>query len=98
MSNKHSAEEARTGTDLVPVKFSRLTRRGILLGLSATQLATLAVGVLSLVGAFYAGGMLIAYTAPIWVSSIVLTWMPVAGRPVVEWVPVAAWWLWRTTG
>jgi len=75
-----------------------LTRRGILLGLSATQLATLAVGVLSLVGAFYAGGMLIAYTAPIWVSSIVLTWMPVAGRPVVEWVPVAAWWLWRTTG
>ena len=31
MSNKHSAEEARTGTDLVPVKFSRLTRRGVLL-------------------------------------------------------------------
>lgn len=99
MSSKHSAEEARPGTDLVPVKFSRLTRRGVLLGLSATQLATLAVGVLSLVGAFYAGGgMLIAYTAPIWVSSIVLTWMPVAGRPVVEWVPVAAWWLWRSTG
>ena len=71
MSNKHSAEEARTGTDLVPVKFSRLTRRGILLGLSATQLATLAVGVLSLVGAFYAGGMLIAYTAPIWVLSLI---------------------------
>ncbi|VEW14176.1 Type IV secretory pathway, VirB4 components [Brevibacterium casei] len=99
MSSKHSSEEQGTGTDLVPVKFSRLTRRGVLLGLSATQLATLGVGVLTLVGAFYAGGgMLIVYTAPVWVLSIVLTWMPIAGRPVVEWVPVACWWLWRSSG
>nr|WP_243752427.1 PrgI family protein [Leucobacter weissii] len=84
---------------MVPVKFSRLTRRGILLGLSASQLVTLGIGVLALVGAFYAGGgMLIAYTAPVWVLSAVLTWMPIAGRPVVEWIPVAGWWLWRTTG
>lgn len=87
------------GTELVPVKFSRLTRRGILLGLSASQLVTLGIGVLALVGAFYAGGgLLIAYTAPVWLSSIVLTWTPIAGRPIVEWIPVAGWWAWRTTG
>jgi hypothetical protein len=55
--------------------------------------------VLTLVAAFYAGGgMLIAATAPVWVLSAVLTWMPIAGRPIVEWLPVAGWWLWRTTG
>lgn len=65
MSTKHSTENTGPGTELVPVKFSRLTRRGILLGLSASQLVTLGLGVLALVGAFYAGGgMLIAYTAP----------------------------------
>lgn len=99
MSTKHSTEDTGPGTELVPVKFSRLTRRGILLGLSAAQLVTLGIGVLALVGAFYAGGgILIAYTAPVWVLSAVLTWMPIAGRPVVEWIPVAGWWLWRTTG
>lgn len=99
MSTKHSTENTGPGTELVPVKFSRLTRRGILLGLSASQLVTLGVGVLALVGAFYAGGgILIAYTAPVWVLSAVLTWMPIGGRPVVEWLPVAGWWLWRTTG
>src|SRR5699024_11125094 len=40
---------------------------------------------------------LLAYTAPIWVLATALTWIPVAGRPAVEWLPVAFWWLWRTT-
>ena len=87
------------GSDLVPVKFSRLTRRGILLGLSLSQLVTLGVGIATLVWAFYAGGgMLIALTAPIWVLSAALTWIPLAGRPIVEWVPVGFWWIWKTTG
>ncbi|MEJ1092564.1 SCO6880 family protein [Microbacterium istanbulense] len=99
MSTKHNNDTTNTGAELVPVKFSRLTRRGILLGLSASQLVTLGIGVLALVGAFYAGGgRLIAYTAPVWAVSAVLTWMPIAGRPAVEWVPVAGWWLWRSTG
>ena len=85
------------GSDLVPVKFSRLTRRGILLGLSLSQLVTLGVGIATLVWAFYAGGgMLIALTAPIWVLSAALTWIPLAGRPIVEWVPVGCWWIWKT--
>ncbi|MGO0577331.1 SCO6880 family protein [Ornithinimicrobium panacihumi] len=86
------------GSELVPVKFSRLARRGILLGLSLAQLVTLAVGILAFVGALYAGGgILMAYTAPVWALSIALTWIPVAGRPMVEWLPVACWWLYRTT-
>ncbi|MDR5713022.1 SCO6880 family protein [Nesterenkonia flava] len=95
------SETTSTGSsvELVPVKFSRLTRRGILLGLSLTQLITLGVGGLSLVGALYAGGgILLAYTAPIWVLAAALTWIPVAGRPAVEWLPVCFWWVWRTTG
>ncbi len=98
MSAKQT-EPAGSSGELVPVKFSRLTRRGVLLGLSLAQLITLATGVLSVVGALYAGGgILLAYTAPIWVIAAALTWIPVAGRPAVEWLPVACWWLWRTTG
>lgn len=83
-------QNQRSTGDLAPVKFSRLTRRGILFGLSLTQLITLAVGGATLIAAFYAGGgMLLAYTAPVWVLSAALTWIPVAGRPVVEWLPVA---------
>ncbi|GAA1491024.1 SCO6880 family protein [Brachybacterium sacelli] len=91
--------ERTVSSELVPVKFSRLTRRGILLGLSLAQLITLAIGILAIVGALYAGGgILLAYTAPVWVPAAALTWIPIAGRPAVEWLPVAFWWLWRTTG
>ena len=98
MSNTETARE-RNGGELVPVKFSRLTRRGILLGLSLSQLVTLGVGGASLVAAFYGGGgALFVITAPIWVLAAAITWIPVAGRPLVEWLPVACWWLWRKTG
>src|SRR5690625_2598947 len=93
-----SSEITSRSVELEPVKFSRLSRRGIILSLSTTQLVTLGIGILTLVAAFYAGGgLLIAYTAPIWVLSAALTWIPVAGRPVVEWLPVVAWWGWRAT-
>ena len=55
------------------VQFSRLTRRGILLGLSLPQLIVLAIAVLTVVGALYTGGgMLLAWTAPIWLLSAAL--------------------------
>jgi len=74
-------QNQRSTGDLVPVKFSRLTRRGVLLGLSLTQLITLAIGGATLIGAFYTGGgMLLAYTAPIWVLAAALTWIPIAGH------------------
>ena len=85
--------------ELTPVKFSRLTRRGVLLGLSVAQLIVLSIGVLSLVWAFYAGGgALIAFTAPLWVLAAALAWVPIARRPTVEWIPVAFWWIWKSTG
>jgi ABC-type nickel/cobalt efflux system permease component RcnA len=94
-----SSSDNAPSTELVPVKFSRLTRRGILLGLSLAQLITLGVALGTVVIAVYAGGgMLVAYTAPIWAASIALTWIPIAGRPLVEWLPVGCWWLWRSTG
>jgi hypothetical protein len=94
-----SSSDNTTSTELVPVKFSRLTRRGILLGLSVSQLTVLAVAVATIVAAVYAGGgMMLAYTAPIWAVCVALTWIPVAGRPLVEWLPVGFWWLWKTTG
>lgn len=86
-------------TQLVPVKFSRLTRRGILLGLSVSQLIALGVALGTVVVAVYSGGgMLLAYTAPVWGACVALTWIPIGGRPLVEWMPVGFWWLWKTTG
>ena len=91
-------DDQRAG-DLIPVKFSRLTRRGILLGLSLSQLVALGIGVTTLVWAFYAGGgMLIAFSAPVWLCAAAVVWIRIAGRPIVEWVPVAFWWMWKTTG
>ena len=85
--------------DLIPVKFSRLTRRGIMLGLSLSQLVALGIGVTTLVWAFYAGGgMLIALSAPVWLCAASVAWIRIAGRPIVEWIPVAFWWMWKTTG
>lgn len=95
MSKNHDAHRAG---DLAPVKFSRLTRRGVLLGLSLAQLVVLGLGVVTLVWAFYAGGgILIALTSPVWLASAVVVWVRVAGRAIVEWVPVFVWWVWKTT-
>lgn len=91
-------DDQRAG-DLIPVKFSRLTRRGLLLGLSLSQLVALGLGVTTLVWAFYAGGgMLIAVSAPVWLCAAAVVWIRIAGRPIVEWIPVAFWWMWKTTG
>lgn len=57
-------EQRSTGSELTPMKFSRLSRRGVLLGLSVAQLITLGIGGLTLLAAFYGGaGMLLAYSA-----------------------------------
>lgn len=94
-----SRTEQQPSTELEPVKFSRLTRRGIILGLSVSQVIAVGIGGASLILAFYmGGGILLAYSAPVWVLSILVTWVRAGGRPLVEWVPVCCWWLWRTTG
>lgn len=94
-----AASAKPTSTDLVPVKFSRLSRRGVLLGLSVSQLITLTFGIVVVVVALYAGGgVLLVYAAPLAVLAGVVTWLPIGGRRLVEWLPVVCWWAWRATG
>ena len=85
--------------DLTPVKFSRLTRRGVLLGLSEPQLVMVGVGALVLVVALYAGGgRSLMYVVPVLAVCAALAFVGVGGRKVVEWLPVVTIWVWRSTG
>lgn len=85
------------GYALAPVQFSRLTRRGIMLGLSLPQLVVLAIAVLTIVAALYTGGgMGLAWTSPIWGGSALLAVIPAGGRKAIEWAPVLARWVART--
>lgn len=87
-----------TGVELSPVRLSRLARRGILLGLSLAQVITLGAGLVVIVGSLYtAGGAGLWWTFPVWGSTLVLAWLPVGGRSVIEWAPVATNWAWRVT-
>jgi len=84
-----------TEFELPPVKFSRLSKRGLLLGLTVTQLACLGVSAVAIIAALYAGGStaFIAST-PIWLTGTVLALVPVGGRKLVDWLPITGiWWL-----
>ncbi|MGX9349410.1 hypothetical protein [Microbacterium sp. KNMS] len=74
--------------ELSPVKFSRLTKRGIILGLSLPQVIAVSVAVAVFVASLYAGGPAALYTAPIWGTALGLAAIPVGGRKLVEWVPI----------
>jgi hypothetical protein len=85
--------------ELAPVKFSRLARRGVLLGLSGPQLAVVGVAAITLVSTLYlGGGILLAYAAPIIVTCAALAWVGIGGRKLIEWLPIVARWVWRSTG
>ncbi|MFF2267423.1 SCO6880 family protein [Cellulosimicrobium cellulans] len=82
---------------LAPVQFSRLAKRGIMLGLSLPQLIVLGIAVLTLVASLYtAGGAGLAWTAPVWATCALLAVVPAGGRKVIEWVPILARWAART--
>lgn len=77
----------------VTVRLSRLSRRGVILGHSGLQVLTLALAVASLiVGLYVGGGTGLLVTGPIWVLAMTAAWLPVAGRPAVEWLPAATVW------
>jgi len=81
---------------LAPVKFSRLTRRGLLLGLSLPQVIVLGVGAAALIGALYtAGGKGLLLAAPVCGLCALLVWLPIAGRKAIEWIPLAGHWALR---
>ena len=90
------ATASSTEFDLSPVKFSRLTRRGIILGLSLPQVISVSVAVLVFVASLYTGGPSALYTAPVWGMALALAVVPVGGRKMIEWVPITLHWMWRT--
>jgi hypothetical protein len=84
---------------LTPVTFSRLSRRGIILGLSLPQVIAVGVAALVFVAALYSDGPVALYTSPIWVGAIAISWIPIGGHKAIEWLPVAGhWWLRATRG
>ncbi len=86
-----------TEYELNPVKFSRLAKRGLLLGLSGPQLICLGAAALSVVIALYlGGGMAIAWVSPIWLAGAVLALVGVGGRKLIDWAPIALRWASRS--
>lgn len=81
--------------DLSPVKFSRLSKRGIILGLSLPQVVALAIAAVTFVISLYTGGTAALYTSPIWLTAVALVWIPVGGRKTIEWVPITLHWAFR---
>lgn len=85
--------------ELAPVKFSRLSRRGVLLGLSGSQLVVVGIGAISLVAALYVGGGgSLLVVMPVLLLCAVLAWVGVGGRRLIEWLPIVTRWLRRSTG
>lgn len=85
----------RSDFELSPVKFSRLTSRGIILGLSLPQVIALAVAAVVFIASLYAGGPAALYSSPLWASALALAIVGVGGRKLIEWVPITTHWLWR---
>ena len=85
-----------TATPATSVRFGRLERRGVLLGLDTGQLTVLAVALVVLVVAEYGVGALgVAVTAPVWGTLVAVALVSVAGRPVTRWLPIVAQWVVR---
>ncbi|MDR3359378.1 MAG: PrgI family protein [Bifidobacteriaceae bacterium] len=83
--------------ELGPVKFSRLARRGLLLGLSGPQLACLGGAALAAVAALYVGGgTALVWSCPVWLAAASLALVSVSGRRLVEWAPIVLRWSRRT--
>lgn len=93
MSQESDARRFR----LPPVQFSRLARRGILLGLSLPQLIVLSVALFTVVvGLYTAGATGVAWTSPLWATCVLVAVVPLGGRKVIEWTPIVSRWVWRS--
>jgi hypothetical protein len=83
-------------TALSPVKFSRLARRGVILGLSAAQLVVVGTAAAVLVLALYLGSGAALILALLFAFLCAgLAWVDLGGRKLVEWLPITAVWIWR---
>jgi hypothetical protein len=91
-----NSNTATTESHLTPVKFSRLSRRGVLLGLSGLQLTVVGVGAASLILGLYVGAVVMAF--PIIGICAGLAFVSVGGRKLIEWGPIGVRWVWRSAG
>ena len=87
---------SRAEPSLTPIKFSRLTKRGILLGLSGPQLVMAGLAAGALILGLYLG--VVIMTFPMILVFLALGFVGVGGRKIVEWGPIGARWLWRSSG
>lgn len=91
-----ATDSAHRKSGLGAVKFSRLSRRGLILGLSLSQVCVLAAGLFVFVGGLYTSGPTgLAWSSPLWTAALLVTWVRVGGRPLVEWVPLTMHWVVR---
>lgn len=75
------------------VRFGRLERRGVLLGLSAPQLGAVGVAAGIAVTAVYTAGTSgLLVSSPLWGVLLLVGTVTIAGRPVIAWVPLVAVW------
>lgn len=75
------------------VRFGRLERRGVLLGLSAPQLGAVGAAVGIAVTAVYtAGGSGLLVSSPVWGALLLVGTVTIAGRPMVAWLALVAAW------
>ena len=82
-----TAERATT------VRFGRVERRGVLLGLSGAQLVCAGGALTIAVIAEYTTGYLgLLVTAPAWLTLAAVGLVVTGGRPLIVWIPVAGQW------
>ncbi|MFD5320039.1 SCO6880 family protein [Streptomyces sp. NPDC127098] len=81
-----------SGAGVPPVvKFPHRSRRGVLLGMSAMQLATAGLGLVLVMGALTSGGVILALQlAPALALLAGLIWTRRGGIPLTDWMPVLA--------
>ncbi len=92
-----AGQESDDARRLMAVKFSRLARRGLLLGLDLAQVIVLGFALAMLIGALYtARGEGLLLVVPVCGVCAALVWVPVGGRKLIEWLPLAGHWAWRT--
>ncbi len=78
---------------ITEVRFGRLERRGLLLGLTGAQVGLVGVALVTVVAAGVAAGPAgILLGAPVWAAALAWALVPVGGRPLVEVLPTAAGW------
>lgn len=78
------------------VRFGRRPRRGVLLGLSLSQIISIGLAFVVVVIAMWTAqiaGLLVL--SPVWTLMLVAAFAPIGGRRAVEWLPVAVHWQMR---